>query len=426
MFYIMRVLILSTYPEGGAGGAAYRLHKTLGRHGVNSKLLLRKAQQPQIYDGDVVTVANNKWTKKIARWSRKFDRLPLKYYNKRNGYFSLNWMPDLRRSVRSYIERFDPDVINLHWILDGFVRLETLPFFGRPLVWTLHDMWAFTGGCVYSQGCLHYTGACGQCPQLSSSNSQDLSRWVWKRKARVLKNLDLTVVTPSSWLAQAAKRSSLLSDKRIEVIPNGIDTNRFKPTEKRAARQALGLPLNRQLVLFGAVQAAANYRKGFHLLQPALQMLNNKTSSAPMEAVIFGTSRPSHLPNLGLPVRYMGRLSDKATIARLYSAADVFVAPSVEDNLPTTVIEALSCGTPVTAFRIGGMPDMITHKENGYLAKPFAPKGLADGIHWCLASGHLTKLSAQARHKAVSSFTLQQQAQRYTELYQESRGQQAN
>jgi glycosyltransferase involved in cell wall biosynthesis len=311
-------------------------------------------------------------------------------------------------------------VINLHWINAGYLQVETIAKFNKPLVWTLHDMWAFTGGCHYSQDCDRYTASCGACPQLHSSKDWDLSRWVWQRKAKAWRNLNLTIVTPSSWLAKCARSSSLFQEQRVEVIPYGLDTEKYKPLNRQVARELLNLPQDKQLVLFGALSATGDQRKGFHLLQPALQDLSKSGWQDRLELVIFGSSEPANPPELGFKAHYLGTLNDDISLALVYSAADVFVAPSVQDNLANTVLEAIACGTPCVAFNIGGMPDMIEHQKNGYLAQAYKTEDLAQGIAWVLENNERHgKLGARAREKAQQEFTLEIQARRYLSLFTE-------
>jgi glycosyltransferase involved in cell wall biosynthesis len=267
---------------------------------------------------------------------------------------------------------------------------------------------------------MNYTNSCGTCPQLHSNKEKDLSRWIWQRKAKAWQDLNLTIVTPSHWLAKCAASSSLLKDIRIEVIPNGLDTKQYKPIEKSVARSILGLPEDKQLILFGAVSATSDPRKGFNFLQSALQNLSQSGWGKQVEVVIFGASQPKNLPELGLKSHYLGRLNDDISLSLVYASADLFLAPSVQDNLPNTVMESLACGTPCVAFDIGGMPDMIDHQQNGYLAKHFDIEDLARGIAWVLGDEErLRKLGINGREKVEQNFTLEIQANNYLSLYQD-------
>ena len=281
-------------------------------------------------------------------------------------------------------------------------------------------MWPFTGCCHYDQGCGRYTGSCGDCPQLHSRRDKDLSRWIWRRKAKSWQNTDLTIVALSQWLAGCARKSSLFKDLRIEVIPNSLDITRFKPIDKRMSREILNLPQDKKLILFGAMGATRDLRKGFDLLQTTLQSLAQTDWKDKARLVIFGASKPERHVDLGIPAYYLGTLKDDISLSMVYSAADVFVAPSRQDNLPNIVMESIACGTPCAAFDIGGIPDMIDHQENGYLAEPFETDDLLCGITWILENRERhCKLSYHARQKAEREFNQDLQARRYLALYEE-------
>lgn len=411
----MNVLLVSNYDGGGAGRAAYRLHQGLKSLGVESQMLVQYKES----DDRSVVGPNSYLEKAIAKLklTEYIDALPLQFNRQRHKDFSLEWLPD---STVSKVAQLAPDVINLHWVCHGYLRIETLRKFNKPIVWTLHDMWAFTGGCHYSQDCDRYTDSCGACPQLNSSKNSDLSRWVWQRKAKAWKNLNLTIVTPSAWLAKCASSSFLFKNLRVEVIPNGIDPQKYKPINKEVARDILNLPRNKQLILFGAM-SASDRRKGFYLLEQALQNLSKSGWADKADLVVFGASDPPKPTDFGFKTHYMGKFSDEISLMLIYAAADVFVAPSVQDNLPNTVMEAIACGTPCVSFKIGGMPDMIEHEQNGYLAEPFKIEDLARGITWVLENpDRHQKLCDRARQKAEQEFTLEIQARRYLSIFTDS------
>ncbi len=408
----MNILHLTQYEGGGAGRAALRLHLGLLNASINSStLVLGKDSDLE----SVITPAKQITLYKLLQ-SELSDAF-LKQFFGRTTPFCVNATPSL---ILKQIESLNPDIINLHWIGREFLTIEDLQRLKKPIVWTLHDMWAFTGGCHYNGDCDRYTHSCGACPQLRNSKESDLTRWVWQRKAKAWKNLNLTIVSPSTWLADCAKASSLFKDLPIEVIANGLDTQKYKPFNQQIARELLNLPQDKQLVLFGAFNASKDKRKGFQLLLPALQSLSEAGWSDRLELVVFGASEPEKPVHLGFKTHYLGRLNDDLSLALLYSAADVFVVPSVEDNLPNTVMEAISCGTPCVAFKIGGLPDLIDHQQNGYLAKPFEIEDLATGIAWVLQDKERQqKLRFYAREKTEKAFSLEIQARRYLSLYTE-------
>ena len=411
----MKVLLISNSDiKGGAARAAFRLHQGLQSININSQMLV---QTKQIDDQTVIGSRAVSGVGQVISGSRlTLNQLPLKFYpNCDQSLYSLQWLPD---NIATKVAKLEPDVINLHWICNSYIQIETLAKFNKPLVWTLHDMWAFTGGCHYNQECDRYTESCGACPQLDSKRDWDLSRWVWQRKAKAWKNLNLTIVTPSAWLAKCARESSLFKDKQVEVIPYGLDLDTYKPIDKRLARELLKLPQDKQLILFLSLRATSDQRKGFHLLKPALQELSQAGWQEKLELIVVGASRPEKPPELGFKSHYLGTLKDDTTLALAYSAADAFIAPSVQDNLPNTVLEAISCGTPCIAFNIGGMPDMIEHHQNGYLAEPYKIEDFARGVAWVLENEErYQKLSHRAREKAEQEFALKIQAHRYKSLF---------
>ncbi|MEL6441275.1 MAG: glycosyltransferase family 4 protein [Cyanobacteria bacterium J06621_8] len=413
----MKALLISTSDsQSGASRAAFQLHQGLKSVDVKSQMLV---QTKRVDDEAIIGSRASSGIGQVISGSRlTLNQVPLKLYPKsKSGVYSLQWLPD---NIANKVARLNPNIINLHWVCNNYLQIETLSKLNKPLVWTLHDMWAFTGGCHYDQECNRYTEFCGACPKLDSKRNWDLSRWVLQRKAKAWKDLNLTIVTPSIWLAKCAQESSLFKNKRVEVIPNALNLNTYRPINQRVARELLKLPQDKKLILFLSLRATSDQRKGFHLLQPALRKLSRAGWKEKVELVVVGASRPEKPPELGFKPHYLGTLRDDMTLALAYSAADAFIAPSVQDNLPNTVLEAISCGTPCIAFSIGGMPDMIEHKKNGYLAEPFSIEDFAEGVSWVLENEERHQiLSFRAREKAEQEFTLGIQAHRYASLFNE-------
>ena len=411
----MKSLLINTADiSGGAARAAYRIHKGLQEIDINSKMLV----QTKLSDDRTVIAPDAKVKKGLALLRPTLDST---FKNLFSGgsktIFSLAWLPF--SDIPSQIKSISPDLVHLHWVCDGMLRIEDLKRINKPIIWTLHDMWAFTGGCHYSDGCDRFQQDCGNCPKLNRSSKNVLSRSILRRKKKAWVGLDITIVTPSKWLAECAKESSLFKDRRIEIIHNGLDLNLYKPIDKTTAREIWDLPINKKLILFGAMNATSEYRKGFDLLYEGLKQLAVKWSDK-AELIVFGAGEPGNPPDFGLPVHYLGYLHDDVSIALLYAAADVMVTPSRQDNLPNTIVEPLSCGTPVVAYDVGGMPDMLDHKLNGYLAKSFDTSDLAVGINWVLSNENRHKeLCIKAREKAVACFDIEKVAKQYESLYQE-------
>lgn len=409
----MNLLMLNAFDDqGGAAIATYRLHSGLRSIGIDSKLLVQKKGT----DDYSVIGPRARWKRMAVALRPYLDRLPANFYPARqSSLFSTAWFPD---GLASEIAEMNPDIVHLFWLNAGFFRIETLKNIRQPIVWTLHDMWPLTGGCHYDEECGRFQTSCGNCPQLNSEKERDLSRRVWARKKESWREANMVVVATSQWLAQMARSSSLLGARRIEVIPNGIDVDVYKPIDKATARAAYNLPKEKCLILFSAFGAISDKRKGNHFLMEALKGLLNTSLRDRIELVLVGASEPAQIPDFGFKVHYMGQLKDEVSQVLLYSAADVVVAPSVQENLSNTVMESLACGTPVVAFNIGGMPDMIEHRRNGYLAAPFDVGDLAEGMAWVLADEmRHEELSANARKTVVERYSLPIVAERYQQLY---------
>jgi glycosyltransferase involved in cell wall biosynthesis len=410
----MKVVQISTFDTyGGAARAAYRHHKALLAAGINSRMLVQRKQS------DDVTVDKPKsLLDKLRSRVWELDLLPLSAYPRRKSTpWSLAW---LKSDILGRIEDEAPDLVHLHWIGRGYVPIAAFQKFKRPVLWTLHDSWAFTGGCHIPGDCLNYRDCCGRCPQLGSNMDTDLSRLVWRRKKRHWDRLDMTVVTPSTWLAECAKSSSLFRDRRVEVIPHGLDQQSFRPHDTTMAREILGLPRDKKIVMYGASAALADPNKGFLVFCDAAKKLALHGFGSEVEIVVFGASTPLDPPKLHLKTNYVGVLHDDVTLSLLYSAADVFVAPSKQEAFGLTVLEAMACKTPTVAFNGSGISEMVIHKQTGYLAIPSDAADLAAGIAWVLNSDGLRReLSCNARSRVEDNFTSEKTAGRYVALYEE-------
>lgn len=409
----MRVVHLgSSARHGGAAIASYRLHKGLRSLGVDSMMLVDKLTQPEEH---IIGPSGN-LNKLTARLSPKLDRIPGRFSALPLDRLSSSWLPD---RLYNRVNALHPDILNLHWMNDGFMRIETLPRFRQPIVWTLHDMWPFAGGEHYVGESIRYKEGYTAQNRPAAETGLDVNRWVWQRKRKSWSKMtNLVLAAPSRWMADCARESALFGHFRIDVLPNGIDHERFLPMDHAVARRILGLPEDKKLILYGAGSATSDKRKGFHLLVDALKGLETRVNPLDYELVVFGSSSGDN--SFEMKTHYLGNLHDEISMALVYAAADVFVAPSLEDNLPNTVLESLSCGTPVVAFNIGGIPDMVSHEKNGFLASPFDPVELTLGLLWVLEDEPRWKaLAEEARSTVVGKFTLQHSARRYLNLYDE-------
>lgn len=417
----MKIVHLSTYDvAGGAGRAAYRLHTGLRQAGIHSSMFVREARTK---DDSVITF---KPTQKFwGRVERHFRRAGIRR--------------KLSPSVSAENRQFEPfrsdrseyggdvisqlpkcDVINVHWIVD-FVDYPS--FFGaipkgKRIVWTLHDMNAFTGGCHYDLGCGRYLSRCSQCPQLQSEETHDLSTMIWDRKKALFNRIkpdQIHIATPSSWLADEVKRSPVLSRFPVSVIPYGVDLEDFAPRNQQSARDVFGIPQKAKVVLFVA-DGLPLYRKGLGTLGEALDRVAHRVPN--LFLICIGHNNPP--PGFRVPWIHLGFVNNDRLLSNIYSAADVFVIPSLQDNLPNTVMESMACGTPVVGFEVGGIPDMVQHGKTGLLARPHDARALEHAIVELLKnSERRSLLSANCRRVAVHRYSLARQAIRYYQLYKQ-------
>lgn len=405
----MRVVHVSYSVEGGAGRSALRLHQNLMDLGTESFIFAfdqGTTSPPSFHPGPLDKI--------LARYMKNIDKLPNKWNRSPvTASWSNNWAPNL--TIRR-ISELKPDIVHLHFIGAGTLPIRDFRSIQCPIVWTLHDMLAFTGGCHYTGGCERFREKCGSCPTLCSTSEDDLSRTNWTRKKHAWENLKLTLVSPSNWLADEARRSSLMATQRVMVIPYGIDLRCFTPMDKLQARKTFGMSSDRFVIAFGAARLTDS-RKGLDLLWDGLQRFNQGVGNGNCELLVFGGGAwtPS---GSSIPFRNVGTIDDDQKLALLYSAADVFCAPSREENLANTALESLGCGTPVIAFKIGGFPDIIDHGQTGYLANPFAATSLADGLEFLYAK-HLAGVDfrASCRRRAEHLYDGRINANRYVELY---------
>jgi glycosyltransferase involved in cell wall biosynthesis len=350
------------------------------------------------------------------RWRRdRIHRSLTKYQDSRPG--GLEPFSDDRTPFATEVVDQCPgaDILNLHWIAN-FVDLET--FFSRvdvPVVWTLHDMNAFTGGCHYNVGCDRYKSTCGACPQLGSDDDRDLSRTIWQRKLAAYQSAidegQLQIVAPSRWLADEARQSSLFDDAPVHVIPYGLDTTAFQPRETAGVRQAIEIPAHHRVLLFVA-QSTKNHRKGFDLLQEALGGL----AADAVTLVSIG----SHEPELEVDFHHvhLGSIQSDLLLSVFYSLADVFVISSRQDNLPNTILESMACGTTVVSFDTGGIPDMVRPGETGWLAETGNVRALREAIELALSGDEVRKrMGRHCRAVVEEEYTLERQARQYRRLY---------
>ena len=329
------------------------------------------------------------------------------------------YFTDDRTLAGSHLLRQLPpcDVLNLHWIAD-FVDLQSLFSFlphHLPIFWRLSDMNALTGGCHFDDGCGRYASACGFCPQLGSTDPNDLSRQIWRRKQAVFESVEPTrlhIIALNRWMAETARRSPLLAKFPVTIVPNGVDTEVFQPHDMRKAREFLGIPQDPRVVLFAA-EAVSNRRKGLALLMSALTQLQKSEN-----LLLLSVGRGAPKMSTDIPHLHLTHVDDDRRLAAIYSAADLYVIPSLQDNQPNTVLEAMACGTPVVGFAVGGIPDMVRPGITGLLASAGDLVGLATAITELLrCRDKRTSMGAACRRVVVGEYTRELQVERYVALY---------
>lgn len=407
----MKILMVNTYDRrGGAARATWRLFNGIREQGIDIKLAV---QERVTEDKDILRVSSPV-TGRLNPLRPYIDFAIPFLQTRRRVLFSTSLLPD---TIGEVIDCINPDIVHLNWITGGFLKLESLASIRKPVVWTLHDMWAFTGGCHYTGECRRYLDQCGQCPVLHSSRDLDLSRRVFARKSNVFSTMDhLTITTPSRWLAERVRESRLLGNKPVNVVPNGLDTSVYVPGSTSEIRRRLGFSESKRLILFGAIRGVQNPLKGFRLLAEATRHLD----PAVYELVVFGSHEKENSHPLFIPARFMGPVHDEGLLVSLYGAADVVAVPSVQEVFGQAATEALACGIPVAAFDATGLKDIVVHEKTGYLAQPFDPEDLARGIKWITVDPDRYRvLAASARDRAVSTFSVQAVARQMTGVYRE-------
>ena len=412
---VPRVRVVHVIPSAGA---AYRLHVGLRRLGTDSRMFVLESRIDDPYattflpPGDLFS--------RVRRRLRRgqLSRSMARYRSTRPAGYG--WFFD-DRSIHggAMLDQLPPcDLVHLH-ATAGFVDYRA--FFASvprrvPVVRTLHDMAFFTGGCHHDWGCGKYTARCGACPQLGSHAEEDLSRQIWRRKHAALGVVPpgrLYCVTPSRWLAETAKRSALLRDVPISVIPLGVDTEQFRPRDRRAARDILGVPQDALAVLFLS-DPIDRAEKGFVLLAQALDALGRQANI--LLVSVGGGALPC---KISTPHLRLERIHHERMLSMIYSAADLCVIPSVQDNFPYVALESLACGTPVVAFAVGGLPESVRPGITGRLVPPRDAGALGAAIRELLEQpAQRMEMGAQGRRVAVEEYALELQAQRYLALYE--------
>jgi len=417
---ILKVVHLNTYDgNGGAGRACVRLNRALTDQGIESKVIVhyKFGKNPDIGDFNTnflqkgYTAATIILERILAKRQLKALKTP----------FSFAWFG---RSVINHPDVKAADIIHLHWVNHGFLdpkHIAEIARLNKPVVWTFHDSNAFTGGCHVRYTCDHFKNECGNCPLLKNANPDDQSHKIWKQKCGAYDVLNFNIIAPSAWMERSVKESSLMKGKPIAQIPNTLETDIFKPMDKQAAKEMAGFAKDKFILLSGFMPSRKDMHKGTSYLLESLELLRSRlgAKAEEVELVVFGNRNTEDVPEFPFKTSFLGTISDDKRLAMCYAAADAFLIPSLEDNLPYTVMESLSCGTPVVGFTTGGIPDMVKHEYSGYLAEYRSSESFADGMEWVINHPDRDLLNKNARQTVMERFSEEVIAKRHIQLYEE-------
>lgn len=403
----MKIVHIGTADNsGGAARASFQLHEALLRLGHESWMLVGQKfeQRPEI---ERIGFSR-------SLHGRILNRLVLELET-RTGLQNL--IQPKRYAFLSHPLVRDADILHLHNLHGNFFSHTILPRLSKiaPIVWTLHDTWALTGHCSYNYDCGRWETRCGKCPNLDEypGIKLDTTAFLWRVKERVYRRTDMHIAAPSKWLADMARRSPLLRGFEVHHIPYGIDTETFYPVDRPVARQGLRIPPDVHVVMIIALPGAR--RKGVDYFLAALHKLPQDLR--PWILVVGGRGVLNGVPP-GICVREVGFVDSTEFMNLCYSSADVFVLPTLADNLPLTLLEALAAGTPSVAFDTGGVPDIISHMETGYLCRYKDSEDLARGIQTLMNANLMASMRPRCRDAATKEYAREVQARRYMEVYE--------
>lgn len=410
------ILISNSDGGGGAARAAARLHRALLAQGIPAQMRVRY----KTGDQPGAESSSGRLGKLADRLRLPMGDLYMRLQKTTNlAPHSANWVPSRWSAT---LNASDADVVNLHWVGDETMSIADIGRIRKPIVWTLHDMWPFCGTEHYADDspATRWRAGYRTGNRSPADSGIDLDRLAWLRKRRAWQR-PMLVVAPSTWLASCARDSALMSGWPVKVIPNALDTTRYKPLDRAFCRHTLDLPPDGHVILFGALGGDQDRRKGYDLLLGALDRLGRQPGRERITCMAFGASQPSSSPQLPLQVRWIGKVHDDLSLAMLYSAADVTVVPSRQENLPQVATEAQACGCPVVAFACTGLPDAVLHQRTGYLARAYDLDDLAHGLRWLLDDQDRRRsLGTAARERAVRLWCPEVVARQYVEAYRQA------
>jgi len=409
---------LNTYDgNGGAGRACIRLNRALLNQGIESKVIVhyKFGKNPEIGEFNT-NLLQKGWTAATIILERIWAK---RYLKALKTPFSFAWFG---RSVIHHPDVKAADIIHLHWVNHGFLNpkhIAEIAKLNKPVVWTFHDSNAFTGGCHVRYTCDHFKNECGNCPLLKDAGPNDYSHLAWRQKRAAYDKLNFTVIAPSTWMQKSVGESSLMKGKAVVQIANTLETAIFKPMDKKAAKEKAGFAADKFIFLSGFMPSRKDMHKGTSYLLEGLELLKVRlgTKGEDIELVVFGNRNTEDVPEFPFKTSFLGTISDDERLALCYAAADAFLIPSLEDNLPYTVMESLSCGTPVITFKTGGIPDMVKHQQNGYLAEYRSAESFADGMEWVISHPDRAELDKAARQTVMEHFSEEVIAKKHIDLY---------
>ena len=409
------MIVNTSERTGGAAIAAGRLTEALKSHGIKAKMLVRDKQTDRIS-----TVALGGGWKQVRKFVWERVVIWINSHFRRERLFSVD-IANTGNDITRLPEFKEADLIHLHWINQGMLSLKVIRKIlasGKPVVWTMHDMWPCTGICHHARTCTAFHSECGACPMIYSQKRKDLSTRIFRQKQRLYASGGIHFVTCSHWLEGMAKQSALLANQPVSVIPNPISTTLFHPMKQTEARQKLALPTESKLILFGSVKLT-DKRKGIDYMVEACRLLakQHPALKEQLALVAVGMHAAELQPLVPFKVHNMGYVKEEHQLVEIYNAADLYVIPSLDENLPNTIMEAMACGTPCVGFPTGGIPEMIDHLKNGYLTKEHSAEQLAEGIYTLLTTPAYESLSHEAVAKVNACYSERSVANQYGQLY---------
>jgi glycosyltransferase involved in cell wall biosynthesis len=413
----MKILLVGkSRNTGGAAIASRRLMEALMEKSAEVKMLVQEGESKS--DG-VFSTTRSRGKRLLNKGRFILERLVFLPRERNKNIRFLFSLANTGENLANHPLVKEADIIHLHWINAGFLSLRSLKALlnlGKPVVWTFHDMWPFTGGCHYALDCMGYTLECGHCPYLRRPGANDLSHRIWLKKKEIFSTGKFTVITPSRWLKERVRASSLLANADVRTIHNPVDSFLFQPADRERACRSLNLDPGKKYILFGAA-TTKNVLKGYSFFKEAVGRLAGVADPAQVEIILFGRNKGRDQHAWPLPARHVDFVGSSERLVELYSVAHLFVIPSLQDNLPNTILESMLCGTPVVGFNTGGIPELIDHRQNGYLADFKSPDDLAQGMQWILSLEDYDRFSKETRERTMQRYSKMDAVEAHLQLY---------